>query len=173
MGTRGRWIADFGLRIGGRPAAGRRPCAVPPPACRGRSAQNEPNFPAGPNGTESGDSRVDRAKQTQFSPERRNGQVLCGKRVMANGVCQEAWRNKANLRAGSKGQRPAGPVVQTNPICPAMPGGTGLGGQVDRAKQTQFPARRVGWTRSLSCETKPISTCRQYGYNGPGSPGVL
>ena len=34
---------DCGLRIEYRPAAGRPPCGLPPPACGGQSAQNKPN----------------------------------------------------------------------------------------------------------------------------------
>jgi hypothetical protein len=95
-------------------------------------------------------------KQTQFAPERRDGQVLCEKRVMVSGVCQGVSRNKANFRADRNGRRPAGPVGQTNPIYPAGPGGTGLGGGSTMQNEPNSRLRRQGRVWSLWCETKPI-----------------
>ena len=48
-----------------------------------------------------------RAKQSQFPPERHQGQVLYGQKVMTNLACARPWQNKANSRP--RDGRPARP----------------------------------------------------------------
>ncbi len=68
----------------------------------------------------------DGAKQSQFPPALREGQVVCRKEVMVNGTCNRRRQNKANLPArprtgmgqGSQQRsRRSGVLRQTNPIC--------------------------------------------------------
>jgi hypothetical protein len=108
---------------------------------RGPIVQNKPSFSAGTGGM-GPVGWVNRAKQTQFPPERRDEQVLCKKGGAVNGVCREAWRNKANssaligIHAGQEGHRRdchQGHACKTKPI----PGG--------RAEAMDVESATVWW----------------------------
>jgi hypothetical protein len=112
--------------------------------------------PIGPGGKGVVPPESDRAKQTQFPPQRLEGQRLGGKGVMVNSTFDRPRQNKANS-GGSD-----------------APGGTtgGVAAWAQCAKQTQSapggPAGRgtnkANWAgrqrrrhrRARSCETKPI-----------------
>jgi hypothetical protein len=102
--------------------------------------------------------RGNRAKQSQFVPERNGRQVVCRKRVMVNWTCQGPGKNKANFGAEGRGQGPAGLpalrvglVVQTNPICcrrawKTIPKAGGLEAATPQgqSRQTRRPRQKSG-----------------------------
>jgi hypothetical protein len=129
-------------------------------AGRGTKAPNEPNLVRAPRkgrGWPPDPGGHDRAKQSQFPAEQKEGQRLGGKRVMVNGISDRPQQNEAKLgRPGvSGGWRGWSQSCKAKPIC----------GGVNR------PARGVGCTnkansglpgwrqRGLLCETKPIWGC--------------
>jgi len=80
-------------------------------AGRGTNAPNEPNlagWPARGAGGRKSPPGHDGAKQSQFPAEQREGQVVCGKGLMAERTYKEHWKNKANFRAKPGGTGPAG-----------------------------------------------------------------
>jgi hypothetical protein len=122
-------------------AAGRRPW-------EGQMRKTNPIWRWHP-GMDAGDRKTptgsDCAKQSQFPPEQREGQVLYGKGVMVIRTCNRLPQNKANFPATPGGARPQGrgtPVKcakQTQ--FAAGPSGTGpgaMGRGANRAKQSQF-----------------------------------
>jgi hypothetical protein len=112
---------DCGLRIGNRPAAGRRSCGLLPSACGGQNVQNEPNsrrtryptipvpcglcetkpIPAGSSGTrpQGCGTQANHAKRTQFRAARlaSGGESCKTKPISESGPARAAGTNKANL----------------------------------------------------------------------------
>ncbi len=98
----------------------------------GQSCQTNPIWPGRPARDAGGRQAPpghDGAKQSQFLPELREGQVACRKGVMAHRICNRLRQNKANLpgrpprgvgRASHERSRPCGVLRQTNPI-PRLP----------------------------------------------------
>jgi hypothetical protein len=79
-------------------------------------------------------------------PERHEGQVLWGKRVMVNWSHKRLWRNKANFSIADRGQTSGG--------TPALwPAASDL--RANRAKRTQF-RRSARAPADEMCKTKPI-----------------
>ena len=92
--------------------------------------RNEPNFrrPGGPEdpsfhcssipGSRSPGRRAgsNPAKQSQFGRARLTEQVLYGKEVMTNRVCQRSWQNKANFR---QRERPAARLYKQSQFSPS------------------------------------------------------
>jgi len=75
----------------------------------------------------------DGAKQSQFWPEEREGQVACRKGVMVHRTCNRLGQNKANFperpprgagRGSHQPRRRCGVLRQTNPICGSRAGKT-------------------------------------------------
>jgi hypothetical protein len=94
------------------PGNGRGTARSPLPAPPGASVRNEANlavWPLAPNKANSGQPDrhpgVDCAKQTQFAPERFDGQVLYGPRFMVNCTRNGCRQNKANSRRSQRGTR--------------------------------------------------------------------
>ena len=105
-------------------------------------------------------SRAYRAKQTQFAPNRCEGQVPCGKGVMSNWSSKWPRQNKANSGAGrlvhaaailSRGGSTVAPGAQTKPI-----------GGCDRVKQSQSAA-----TRCTNKANLPTPTTKRRRRAGP------
>jgi hypothetical protein len=133
MKTHGRWISDCGLGTQDRPAVARLPLR---PAA-------------------SGPRRAKCAKQTQFAPERYEGQVLYGKRFIVKWRCKGLRQNKANFRRCrvGRGRRDAGRIVRNESNFAGRSGSR----RARCAKRSQFPVSGAVRDARL-CKTKPI--CR-------------
>jgi hypothetical protein len=82
---------------------------------------NEPNSGRSPvgQGHRDGGCGGNRAKQTQFAPERCEGQVPYAQRVMVNWRCKGPWQNKAKLGQDERSGRwriRGGQLCKTKPI---------------------------------------------------------
>jgi hypothetical protein len=128
----------------------------------GQMCQTNPIWPGrparGPGGRESPTGH-DGAKQSQFWPRQNEGQVVCGKGVMAHRTCNRLRQNKANFpptapEGRGMGEPPAEPALRRMaPNKPNLPAGPGGGGHASIVRhRLDAPLR----------ETKPISGC------GPG-----
>jgi hypothetical protein len=140
------------------------PRAQEPPVGRAAAKQSQfphgPHWARAGNAAAAGDNR---AKQSQFAggtpgmgegrqgrpsrrrwakacetkpipPERHEGQVLWGKRVMVNWSHKRLWRNKANFSIADRGQTSGGtPALRPAASDP----------RANRAKRTQFGGRNV------------------------------
>ena len=100
------------------------------------------------------------AKQTQFWPQQGEGQVRCGKGVMAHSACKTQWKNKANSRPGREWAR-AGTV---NCAKRTQFGGSRAARGADCAKRTQFGGLvqfypPCGYSLGVEC-VAPIRGCQ-------------
>jgi hypothetical protein len=94
----------------GRQGPGRsRLCKTKPIGRTNRAKQSQTWAPLGYLGAGAGGSN--RAKQSQFLPERQERQTPCRKRVMVNWTRARPRRNKANLRPDGGGRGSAWPPV--------------------------------------------------------------
>ncbi len=138
-------IADFGLRIGDTPAAGRLPCALPPLPCGGRNVRNEPNLfrpqrRPGPLGARN-------AKRTQFPK-------WSAKTLGAGGAKQSQSARPADREAGvrNKPNLLRGQPRQTKPIRRR-----GAGKTIAKAFGLDAATRRVAvrWLHALITQLGP------------------
>ncbi len=112
---------------------------------RGRPTHEEPTGelcetnPISPAGGRPGGKR---AKQTQFAPERCEGQVLYGQRFMVNWTYKGLRRNKANSPRcrGGRGLEDEGQLCETNPISLVGQGR----GERDAQNEANFRRSRAG-----------------------------
>jgi len=115
---------------------------------RAKQSQFSGGTPGMGEGRQGRPSRRRRAKACEtkpIPPERHEGQVLWGKRVMVNWSHKRLWRNKANFSIADRGQTfdgtPAlrGPIAQDEPNFAGRPGPQ----RTKCAKRSQFGARRA------------------------------
>ncbi len=145
-----RLVARSTLQVGAiapnKPNSG-RPGGGPATPGEGRMCETKPIWPGRPGMGAGGwetPTGSDCAKQSQFPPEQREGQVPSRKGVMVNRTCNRLQQNKANLQppTGIGGGKPH-PTSGRNYAKQTQfkPAGRQAGdpGRVKCAKQSQFP----------------------------------